>query len=100
MYNNLSNKIYELREVFPWPAECSIDNCHVPDYMPGYQLAEIVHSAEYCTDAMIRCAKYIELKQKAFEHALNQLEAKYPRIADDFNSDRLGFIQNNVKSTM
>lgn len=100
MYNNLATKICKLREVFPWPAECSIDLCHVPDYMPGWQLDEIVHSPEYCIDAMIRCAKYIELKQKAFEYAFSQLEAKYPRIADDFDSDRLGFIQNNVKSTM
>lgn len=95
MYNKLSNKVADLREVFPWPKECNNFETKVEEPLPYYNDGEIVHSPEMCLDVMIRISKYLALKQKAFEHAFKELEVHYPRIAEDFDSDRLGFIQNH-----
>ena len=97
MYNILSNKVADLRDVFPWPEECNINNCSVPEYIPGFDNTEIIHSAEYCTDVMIRISKYLSLKQKAFDYAFKELEAHYPRIAEEFDDDRLSYIQNEFR---
>ena len=95
MYNQLSNKVAELREVFPWPIECREDETVVPDYLPTFNLGEIVHSPEYCLDAMIRISKYLKNKQEALDLALRNLNEYYPEVFDEFESDRLGYIQNN-----
>ena len=53
-YEELSSKVARLREVFPWPDEFDIDQGCKADNPKAWHLAEIVHSPEYCIDAMIR----------------------------------------------
>ena len=53
-YEELSLKVARLREVFPWPDEFDIEKGCSPEHKKAWHLAEIVHSPEYCIDAMIR----------------------------------------------
>lgn len=53
-YDELSMKVARLRESFPWPDEYDIDQGGDPNHPKAWHLAEIVHSPEYCIDAMIR----------------------------------------------
>lgn len=106
MYNNLANKIYELREVFPWPKECE-KSVYDPDGLAIagshkylYDNNDLVHSPEHCLETMKRLSEYLTLKQQAFQEALKNLENNFPSVYYEFESDRLGFIQNNDKSTM
>lgn len=53
-YDELSLKVARLREVFQWPDMFDIDQGCSADHPKAWHLAEIVHSPDYCIDAMIR----------------------------------------------
>ena len=53
-YEELSSKVARLRDVFPWDDKYDIDQGCDPSNPKAWHLAEIVHSPEYCIDAMIR----------------------------------------------
>ena len=53
-YDELSSKVARLRDVFPWDYKYDIDQGCDSNHPKAWHLAEIVHSPEYCIDAMIR----------------------------------------------